>query len=294
MSYSIIHTSFDFDTLPLFRRGKVRDIFDFGEHLLVVSSDRISAFDSVLPEGIPGKGAVLTRISEYWFNQLGVAHHCVSTNMADFPEETQMYHSVLSGRSMLVKKATLIPIECVVRGYIIGSGWKDYQRTGAICGHVLPPNLELAQALEAPIFTPASKSFEGHDENISIDTMRDQIGSDLTDTLMNLSLSIYSKAAEHAKQRGIIIADTKFEFGLLDDQVILIDEVLTPDSSRFWPRDLYRVGESPPSFDKQIVRDYIESTGWQSPSALPPLPTAIIEKTAREYQAIADCLTQSH
>ena len=270
----------------------MRDVFDFGEHLLIVSSDRVSAFDQVIERGIPNKGQILTEISEFWFNKLGLPNHLVSTNINDFPEETKKYHSIIDGRSMLVKKTELIPIECVVRGYIIGSGWKDYQKTGQVCGHQLPEGLKLAQKLDQPIFTPASKSFDGHDENISVEEMINQIGKEQTDKLEKLSLEIYNSASEYAATKGIIIADTKFEFGLLNGEIIIIDEVLTPDSSRFWDKDAYEVGISPPSFDKQIVRDYIETTDWDRKSNIPNLPDDIVDKTAAEYRKIADLLTK--
>ena len=285
-----IHTTFDFGDLPLFRRGKVRDVLDFGNELLIVSSDRVSAFDHIIKQGIPNKGKVLTTISKFWFDFLDIDNHCISINVEDFPEETKPYQDILKGRSMLVKKTQLIPIECVIRGYIIGSGWKDYQRTGSVCGHKLPENLKMSQKLQEPLFTPASKSLDGHDENISIHTMKDMIGSDLTNQLESLSLSLYETASQHALKKGIIIADTKFEFGLLNDKVILIDEVFTPDSSRFWPKDGHQEGVSPPSFDKQIIRDYIESTEWDKQTSIPNLPDEIIEKTAREYGRIADLL----
>lgn len=285
------HTKFDFD-LKLFRRGKVRDVFDFGDELLIVSSDRVSAFDEVIERGIPNKGQILTQISEFWFNKLGMPNHLISTDVNDFPEETKPYHDIMSGRSMLVKKTELIPIECVVRGYIIGSGWKDYQKTGAVCGHSLPEGLQLAQQLSEPLFTPAAKAFEGHDENISVAQMKDQVGSELTQKLETLSMDIYNQAAEYANERDIIIADTKFEFGLLDGEVIIIDEVLTPDSSRFWAKDTYEIGKSPKSFDKQIVRDYIETTDWDRKSSIPTLPDEIVEKTAAEYNKIFQLLTQ--
>jgi phosphoribosylaminoimidazole-succinocarboxamide synthase len=287
-----VHTQFNFDNLTLFRRGKVRDVFDFGDHLLIVSSDRVSAFDNVIERGIPNKGQVLTQISKFWFDKLGINHHLISTDVNDFPEETKPYHDIMAGRSMWVKKTELIPIECVVRGYIIGSGWKDYQRTGKVCGHQLPEGLQLAQKLDTPLFTPASKSFDGHDENISVETMVDQIGAELTEKLQTLSLNIYNEASAFANERGIIIADTKFEFGLLNGEVIIIDEVLTPDSSRFWSKDTYKVGESPASFDKQIVRDYIETTDWDRKSDIPNLPDEIVEKTASEYQKIFELITR--
>lgn len=287
-----VHTQFNFEDLKLFRRGKVRDVFDFGEYLLIVSSDRVSAFDEVIERGIPNKGQILTEISKFWFNKLGYKNHMVSTSINDYPEETKPYHSIIDGRSMLVKKTELIPIECVVRGYIIGSGWKDYQKTGQVGGHKLPEGLQLAQKLEQPIFTPASKSFDGHDENISVQEMINQIGKEQTDKLEALSLEIYNKASEFAATKGIIIADTKFEFGLLNGEIIIIDEILTPDSSRFWSKEAYQVGISPPSFDKQIVRDYIETTDWDRNSSIPNLPDDIVEKTSAEYQKIASLLTQ--
>jgi len=279
-------TNFNFENLKLFRRGKVRDVFDFDDQLLIVSSDRVSAFDHIIKQGIPNKGKVLTTISEFWFNKLGIPHHCISTNVDDFPEEVQQYRDIIEGRSMLVKKTELIPVECVIRGYIIGSGWKDYQDTGSICGHKLPEGLQLAEKLEQPIFTPASKSFDGHDENITIAKMKDMIGEELTDKLENLSMTIYKTAAEYALTKGIIIADTKFEFGLLNGEVIIIDEVLTPDSSRFWPSDSYKVGSSPKSYDKQIIRDYIDSTNWDKDTPIPGLPNEIIEKASNEYAKI--------
>lgn len=288
-----VHTKFDFKDLKLFRRGKVRDVFDFGDQLLIVSSDRVSAFDEVIERGIPNKGKILTQISQFWFEWLqDIPHHLISTDVQDFPKETMPYHSILDGRSMLVKKTELIPIECVVRGYIIGSGWKDYQATGQVCGHQLPKGLQLAQKLETPLFTPASKSLDGHDENISVQEMINNIGQDLTHQLETISMNIYLKAAEYAATKGIIIADTKFEFGLLNGQIILIDEVLTPDSSRFWSNETYQVGSSPPSFDKQIVRDYIETTDWDRKSSIPSLPDDVVEKTKAEYSKIASLLTQ--
>jgi phosphoribosylaminoimidazole-succinocarboxamide synthase len=286
MTQTIAHTRFDFPSLSLYRRGKVRDVFDFGDNLLIVSSDRVSAFDEIIDSGIPNKGHLLTKMSAFWFGWLPYAHHLISTDVADFPKETRPYHAIMAGRSMLVKKTKLIPIECVVRGYLSGSGWQDYQRTGHVCGHTLPKGLSLAQQLETPLFTPASKSFDGHDENITIANMADRIGKERTQQLEAISLAIYNQAAAYALDRGIIIADTKFEFGLLDDAIIVIDEVLTPDSSRFWPKDQVQLGQSPPSFDKQIIRDYISSTHWDHQSPIPSLPDSIIAKTAAQYEAI--------
>ena len=291
MIKTTVHTQFDFD-LKLFRRGKVRDVFDFGDQLLIVSSDRVSAFDEVIERGIPNKGQILTQISKFWFDKLNIPNHYISTDVNDFPAETKPYHDIMAGRSMLVKKTELIPIECVVRGYIIGSGWKDYQQSGAVCGHQLPEGLQLAQQLSEPLFTPAAKALEGHDENISVKQMQDQIGTELTEKLERLSMDIYLQAAEYANERDIIIADTKFEFGLLNGEVIIIDEVLTPDSSRFWAKDTYQVGSSPKSFDKQIVRDYIATTDWDRKSSIPSLPDEIVEKTAAEYSKIHQLLTK--
>lgn len=288
-----VKTSFDFPTLRLFRRGKVRDVFDFGKELLIVSSDRVSAFDTIMDVGIPNKGTLLTSISQFWFDFLGIDHHCISTNVDDFPEEAQRYKEALAGRSMYVKKTSLIPIECVVRGYIIGSGWNDYQQTGVVCGHRLPAGLQLAQKLDTPIFTPASKSFDGHDENITEAQMQDQVGTDITKQLKELSLSLYKKATDYALTKGIIIADTKFEFGLLNDKILLIDEVFTPDSSRFWPKDSYEVGVSPASYDKQLIRDYIAGTNWDESQGVPCLPDHIIQKSFEKYQEIATLLTNN-
>ncbi len=273
--------------LPLkkFKQGKVRNVFDFGSELLIVSSDRVSAFDYILPNGIPNKGKVLTRVSAFWFDHTRdiAPNHMISIDMANFPNETQPYRKTLEGRSMLVKKTELIEIECVVRGYLVGSGWKEYQQSGTVCGIELPKGLQQADKLPEPIFTPSTKASEGHDENISISKMKDAIGAELTQKLLEKSLAIYKKGRDFADSKGIILADTKFEFGLLNNEVILIDEVLTPDSSRYWPKSDYRPGISPPSFDKQIIRDYLESSGWDKKPPAPQLPEAIITKTAEKY-----------
>ncbi|MDA1353721.1 MAG: phosphoribosylaminoimidazolesuccinocarboxamide synthase [bacterium] len=284
-------TELQLPDLKSFKKGKVRHMYDFGDTLLMVATDRISAFDCILPQGIPGKGRILTQVSKFWFDVLKQPHHMISTHVSDFPGVARQYADILEGRSMLVKKTELVPVECVVRGYLAGSGWKDYQKTGTVCGHKLPAGLRLADKLPEPIFTPATKNDSGHDENISVTEMRDKLGSDLTAILENRSLEIYRKASEIADAKGIIIGDTKFEFGLLDSGVLLIDEVLTPDSSRFWAKDKYEVGISPPSFDKQIVRDYLESTDWDKTPPPPDLPEEITTKTAREYRRIADLLT---
>ncbi|MBL8151327.1 MAG: phosphoribosylaminoimidazolesuccinocarboxamide synthase, partial [Blastocatellia bacterium] len=247
--------------LPIFRRGKVRDVYDLGDQLFIVATDRISAFDCVLPNAIPSKGVVLTQLSLFWFEFLRdqVANHLVTANLSDYPEELRIPE--LEGRSMIVKKTEAFAVECVARGYLAGSGWKDYQKTGEVCGVKLPEGLLESARLPEPIFTPATKAETGHDENISEAKMADLIGREWTEKLKSLTLSIYKKASEYAQTRGVIICDTKLEFGLINNQIILIDEVLTPDSSRFWPSDSYCVGMAQPSFDKQFVRDYLEQSG---------------------------------
>lgn len=277
--------------LSLFKTGKVRDVYDFGSELLIVASDRISAFDYILPTLIPNKGKILTQVSAFWFERTGhiVPNHMISIETADFPASAQHYAAELAGRSMLVKKTDLIEIECVVRGYLIGTGWKEYQATGEVCGIRLPKNLNLADKLPEPIFTPAIKARTGHDENVSFDVVADQIGTDLAAHLRSTSLALYEYARVYALSKGIIIADTKFEFGLLDGQLILIDEALTPDSSRFWPLETYLPGISPPSFDKQIVRDYLEAN-WDKNPPVPGLPEEIVAKTVREYERLQGLL----
>ncbi|MBG90474.1 MAG: phosphoribosylaminoimidazolesuccinocarboxamide synthase [Actinobacteria bacterium] len=285
-------TNINCPNLKLFKEGKVRSVFDLGEQLLIVASDRVSAFDVILNEGIPQKAAVLTQISEFWFSQLGdiCEHHLISTNVRDFPEECQEYAEQLEGRSMLVKKTDLIEVECVVRGYLVGSGWKDYQNTGKVCGHQLPEGLQLADPLPEPIFTPATKATSGHDENISIDQMKTAIGETLTNQLMDISMKIYEYGRKTAEEKGIILADTKFEFGLLDGKIILIDEVLTPDSSRYWAKSEYQPGISPPSYDKQIVRDHLDQSDWNKQAPAPSLPEHIITKASDKYLEIQDLL----
>lgn len=292
MSNPVI-TSLDLPNLKLFKEGKVRSVYEVGNDLLIVASDRVSAFDFILPNGIPHKGEVLTSVSQFWFDFLGddVSHHLISTNIDDFPEECQQYNDILKGRSMLVKRTELIPVECVVRGYIIGSGWKDYQETGAVCGITLPEGLQLADKLETPIFTPAYKAEMGdHDENISKEQMDNLIGKELADTLEKISLDIYKKGRDYAESKGIILADTKFEFGRIGDQIILIDEVLTPDSSRYWPANNYQPGISPPSFDKQIVRDHLAAT-WDKTPPVPELPESVINKASQRYTELHTLLT---
>ena len=265
------------------RRGKVRDIYDLGKQLLMVSTDRISAFDWVLPSGIPDKGRVLTQISAFWFDWLSVPNHLITTDVNKMELPDSIDRASLSGRSMLVHKSEVVPIECVVRGYLVGSGWKEYQKNQTVCGIKLPAGLKQAQKLDEPIFTPATKADEGHDENISFEQMVKAIGKETSHELRERSLDIYRRSAETALDKGIIIADTKFEWGRLGDEVILIDEVLTPDSSRFWPASEYSTGINPPSFDKQFVRDWLESTDWDKNSEPPTLPDEIVAKTREKY-----------
>jgi phosphoribosylaminoimidazole-succinocarboxamide synthase len=272
--------------LTLHGRGKVRDIYDLGEHFLIVASDRLSAFDVVLPTPVPSKGQVLTQMSEFWFEhfQTLVPNHLVSTRLEDFPPQVQRHREQVQGRSMLVRKATVFPIECVVRGYLAGSGLKDYQKTGGICGVALPPGLRESDRLPEPIFTPATKAAVGlHDENISEAEAGRLIGAAAIQTLKALSLEIYRRAAEYASRRGIIVCDTKFEFGTIDGRITLVDEVLTPDSSRFWPADQYSPGKAQPSYDKQFVRDYLEQIGFDKRPPGPALPADVVRATSAKY-----------
>ena len=270
------------------RKGKVRDIYDLDNALLIVATDRLSAFDVVLPDGIPNKGRVLTQLSAFWFGRLTetVPGHLLSVDVNDFPEPFRSEPEVFAGRSMLVKKARPLPVECVVRGYVSGSGWKDYQKTGSICGIELPGGLRESDRLPAPIFTPSTKAEQGlHDENISFDQVVDLIGSERAEKLRSISLALYKQGAEYAETRGIIIADTKFEFGEDEDgRIVWIDEALTPDSSRFWPKENYKPGGPQPSFDKQFVRDYLLSIKWDKTPPGPNLPADIIATTSRKYE----------
>ena len=266
------------------RSGKVREVFDLGDTLLFVVTDRISAFDVILPDPIPHKGAVLNQISTFWFRRFDtIQNHLVTANFEEFPKELQPFREQLAGRSMIVKKTKPLPVECVVRGYLAGSGWKEYQESGSVCGIELPAGLKLASQLPEPIFTPATKAEQGHDENIDMKRCAQILGGDIANRVKKLSLEIYSRGREHAAQKGIIVADTKFEFGIVDGELLLIDECLTPDSSRFWPKDEYVVGESPPSFDKQFVRDYLETLDWDKTPPAPRLPKDVIEKTSAKY-----------
>jgi phosphoribosylaminoimidazole-succinocarboxamide synthase len=281
-----------FPELNLLKRGKVRDMYDLGDSLLMIATDRLSAFDVVMPDPIPDKGIILTQISLFWFEMMQslVTNHVIISNVDDFPSICQPYADVLRGRSIVIKKTEPLPVECVVRGYISGSGWKSYQETGSICGIRLPEDLQESDKLPEPIFTPATKAEIGdHDINIDFAEMINIIGSDLAQKVKSLSLEIYQKGAEFAAERGIIIADTKFEFGKIDDDVILIDEVLTPDSSRFWPQETYLPGGAQKSYDKQYVRDYLNTLDWGKTPPGPPLPDDVIQKTRQKY---LDALTQ--
>lgn len=272
--------------LPLFIRGKVRDVYDLGASLLMVASDRISAFDYVLPTPIPSKGAVLTQLSTFWFRQTQalVANHLVATEVAHYPPAVAPFRDHLVGRSMLVKKTQKINIECVVRGYLAGSGWKDYGATGAVCGIPLLKGLRESEQLPEPIFTPATKESGGkHDQNISFEQMQTIVGSELAEQLRTLSLVLFRHASSFTRTRGLLLADTKFEFGVLDGQVLLIDELLTPDSSRFWDQATYQVGKSQGSFDKQFVRDYLETIGWNKQPPVPQLPPEVVRRTQQKY-----------
>jgi phosphoribosylaminoimidazole-succinocarboxamide synthase len=266
------------------RSGKVREVFDLGDTLLFVATDRISAFDVILPDPIPHKGAVLNQISEFWFKRFEtIQNHLVTANFEEFPKELQPFRGQLAGRSMIVRKTNPLPVECVVRGYLAGSGWKEYQESRSVCGIELPAGLKLASQLPEPIFTPATKAEQGHDENIDMKRCAQILGDEIANRVKKLSLEIYSRGREHAAQKGIIVADTKFEFGVVDGELLLIDECLTPDSSRFWPKDEYVVGQSPPSFDKQFVRDYLETLDWDKTPPAPRLPKDVIEKTSAKY-----------
>jgi phosphoribosylaminoimidazole-succinocarboxamide synthase len=275
--------------------GKVREIFDLGEHLLFVATDRISAFDCVLPNAIPSKGAVLTQLSAFWFGRMGfVRNHLVTAEVEQFPASLSKYERELSGRACMVKKAKPLPVECVVRGYLAGSGWKEYCATGRVCGIELPAGLRQAEGLDEPIFTPATKAATGHDENISWDTCCEILGSKRAERVREFSLRIYREGRDYAAGRGIILADTKLEFGTLPDgEIILIDECLTPDSSRFWPADEYVVGKSPSSFDKQFVRDYLETLDWPKTPPAPELPADVVRRTSEKYLDAYERLTGS-
>jgi phosphoribosylaminoimidazole-succinocarboxamide synthase len=280
--------------LPPPRRGKVRDIYDLGDALLIVATDRISAFDVVLSPGIPDKGILLTRLSTFWFRKFeaDVPNHILETDAGRFPAPLDSHRGLLSGRSVLVKKCRVVPFECVARGYLAGSGWKDYVGSGQVCGVPLPPGFREADRLPEPMFTPATKAETGHDENVSLEKMASAIGRELAAKLRRLTLSLYSRAADYARTRGILLADTKFEFGLDENGgVVWIDEALTPDSSRFWPRESWRPGGSPPSFDKQYVRDWLEKSGWNKTPPAPVLPADVVAGTRARYVEAFEKLT---
>ena len=275
------------------RSGKVREVFNLGTKLLFVATDRISAFDCILPDPIPGKGSVLTRLSAFWFKKFHqVPSHFVTADFDQFPESLRPYEELLRDRSMIVRKAEPLPIECVVRGYLAGSGWKDYQQTGAVCGIKLPVGLKQASQLPTPIFSPATKAATGHDQNVSWQECRDVLGEERAIMVRDLSLALYRDGSLHAAQRGIIVADTKFEFGVCDGSLLLIDECLTPDSSRFWPADSYEPGSSPASYDKQFVRDYLETLDWDKTPPAPNLPAEVIAKTSQKYEEALARLTR--
>jgi phosphoribosylaminoimidazole-succinocarboxamide synthase len=277
-------SSIDLPGIKKLRSGKVREIFDLGDTLLFVASDRISAFDVILPDPIPDKGAVLNQISAFWFKRFdAIQNHLVTPNFEEFPKELEPFREQLAGRSMMVKKTKPLAVECVVRGYLAGSGWKEYQESQSVCGIKLPSGLKQASQLPEPIFTPATKAQKGHDENIDMKRCAQILGDEIATRVKMLSLEIYSRGREHAAEKGIIVADTKFEFGMVDGELLLIDECLTPDSSRFWPKDQYAVGQSPPSFDKQFVRDYLETLDWNKTPPGPRLPKDVIEKTSAKY-----------
>jgi len=275
----------DYKDLKLFRRGKVRDVYDLGDRLLIVSTDRISCFDVVLPNGIPYKGKVLTALSLFWFDFIKgtVPHHLITADVNEYPKELQKYKKELQGRSMLVLKTKPLPVECVVRGYLSGSGWKEYKEKQSVCGIKLPEGLKDSDKLPTIIFTPSTKENKGHDINVDQKYVEMLIGKELTDKISRLSIEIYSMASDYALKKGIIIADTKFEFGLSNNELVLIDEILTPDSSRFWPKDQYKLGQGQPSFDKQFVRDYLETLDWDKNPPAPKLPEGIINKTSEKY-----------
>ena len=275
----------DLPGVKRFARGKVRDVFDLGDRLLIVASDRISAFDCVMPNGIPGKGKILTTMSLFWFDLMEdvVENHLIASDVDAYPPELQRFREVLEGRSMLVRKAERFDVECVVRGYLAGSGWREYRESGTICGIKLPEGLRESDRLPETMFTPATKAETGHDENISFERAVELIGSERAAQLRDLSIAVYEKARDYADARGVLIADTKFEFGLCDGRVILIDEILSPDSSRFWPKDRYEPGRSQDSFDKQFVRNYLETLDWDKTPPAPELPEEVVRKTLEKY-----------
>jgi len=292
MSNPVVYTNIP--DVPLLHRGKVRDIYDLGDSLLIVATDRISAFDVVLPTPIPDKGKILTKLTLFWLNFLKdiVENHLITANIDEYPEVLKKHRDVLEGRSMIVRKAKVFPVECIVRGYITGSAMKEYLKTGMVCGIPLPPGLKEADKLPEPIFTPSTKAELGsHDVNITFEEMIKIVGKETAEALKELSLKLYKTASSYAEERGIIIADTKFEFGLHDGKVILVDEVLTPDSSRFWPKESYEPGKPQVSFDKQYIRDWLKNTGWKEGTPPPEIPTEVVEKTREKYLLALKVLT---
>jgi phosphoribosylaminoimidazole-succinocarboxamide synthase len=287
--------SLKFDTsitsVSLFHQGKVRDMYDLGEHFLMVASDRLSAFDVVLPTPIPGKGKILNQLSLFWFKQLGMPNHLVTADVEDYPAALKPYADYLRGRSMLVKKAKRYDVECIARGYIVGSGWKDYQKTGKICGHILPTGMKLCAKIDPAIYTPSTKAESGHDENISYEQTIPIVGEKIAMELKNLTLEVYSKAREYAASKDIILADTKFEFGEIDGKTVLIDEILTPDSSRYWSAGRYQEGQNQESFDKQYIRDWLETLDWNKDYPGPKIPPDVVKNTLNKYVEIFVQLT---
>ena len=284
--------SIDLPGIKKLRSGKVREVFDLGDTLLFVATDRLSAFDVILPDPIPKKGAVLNQLSAFWFNKFGkIENHFIAMDFNAFPKQLRPFRDQLEGRSMIVRKTNPLAVECVVRGYLAGSGWKEYQESQSVCGIKLPAGLKQASKLPEPIFTPATKADTGHDENIDMERCSEIVGNEIAERVKGLSLEIYSAGRDHAEKKGIILADTKFEFGLVDGHLILIDEVLTPDSSRYWPADHYAEGQSPPSFDKQFVRDYLETLDWNKTPPGPKLPGDVIARTAAKYVEAFERLT---
>jgi phosphoribosylaminoimidazole-succinocarboxamide synthase len=280
--------------VTLHARGKVRDVYDLGANLLIVTTDRISAFDCVLPTPIPGKGRILTQMSLFWFSMVDdiVVNHLVTAEVSRYPARLHKYADQLEGRSMLVRKAERVDIECVVRGYLAGSGWRDYRKTGAVCGHELPDGLRESDRLPEPIFTPATKAETGHDINITREQTAEIVGKDVTDELERLSIAVYNRGRAYAESRGIIVADTKFEFGWIENRIALIDEIMSPDSSRFWPLDRYQPGRPQESYDKQFVRDYLDGLDWDKKPPAPPLPPEIVERTLAKYQEACNRLVE--
>ena len=279
--------------LPILNRGKVRDIYELDEYLLIIATDRISAFDYVLPDPIPTKGICLTQLSKFWFEYTKdiVPNHLISTDLHDYPGDLHPYQDSLVHRSMLVTRTKVIPIECIVRGYLSGSAWKSYTKDGTVCDIQLPEGLKESDKFDSPLFTPSTKADTGHDINISFEKMQELIGTETSDKIKKYSLELYKSAVEYARKKGIIIADTKFEFGMVNDQIILIDEIFTPDSSRFWPADSYEPGKSQSSFDKQFVRDYLHTTGWDKNTSPPHLPPEVIKETQKKYQEAFERIT---